>query len=59
MGILRNLCRSQGITVVASLHDVDVAAKVSDRVALIKNGSRVRLGISGAGLDRKQRGGAL
>jgi iron complex transport system ATP-binding protein len=39
MGILRNLCRSRDITVVASLHDVDVAAKVSDRVALIKSGT--------------------
>jgi iron complex transport system ATP-binding protein len=38
MAILRNLCRRQGITVLASLHDVDVAAKVSDRVALIKGG---------------------
>ena len=38
MAILRNLCRRQGITVLASLHDVDVAAKVSDRVALIKDG---------------------
>ena len=38
MAILRDLCRSQGITVVASLHDVDLAAKVSDRVALIKSG---------------------
>jgi iron complex transport system ATP-binding protein len=38
LGILRDLCRTRGITVVASLHDVDVAAKVSDRVALIKSG---------------------
>jgi iron complex transport system ATP-binding protein len=38
MAILRDLCRSRGITVVASLHDVDVAAKVSDRVALVKAG---------------------
>lgn len=38
MAILRNLCRSRGITVLASLHDVDVAAKVSDQVALIKGG---------------------
>ncbi|BBO82591.1 cobalamin/Fe3+-siderophore ABC transporter ATP-binding protein [Desulfosarcina ovata subsp. sediminis] len=45
MGILRNLCRSEGITVVASLHDVDVAAKVSDRVALIKSGAVVDWGI--------------
>lgn len=39
MAILRDLCRSQGITVVASMHDVDVASKVSDRVALIKDGT--------------------
>ena len=45
MGILRNLCRSEGITVVASLHDVDVAAKVSDRVALVKSGAVVDWGI--------------
>jgi iron complex transport system ATP-binding protein len=45
MGILRNLCRSEGITVVASLHDVDVAAKVSDRVALVKSGSVVDWGL--------------
>ncbi len=38
MAILRDLCRKQKITVVASLHDVDVAAKVADRVALIKGG---------------------
>ncbi|MGE4560801.1 MAG: ABC transporter ATP-binding protein [Desulfobulbus sp.] len=39
MAILRDLCRSKGITVIASLHDVDVAAKVSDRVALVRDGS--------------------
>lgn len=39
MAILRNLCRSKGITVIASLHDVDIAAKVSDRVALVKGGA--------------------
>lgn len=44
MGILRDLCRRRGITVVASLHDVDVAAKVSDRVALIKGGGVVDWG---------------
>jgi iron complex transport system ATP-binding protein len=38
MAILRDLCRRRKITVLASLHDVDVAAKVSDRVALIKDG---------------------
>ncbi|GAB6905840.1 ABC transporter related protein [Desulfosarcina cetonica] len=45
MGILRNLCRSEGITVLASLHDVDVAAKVSDRVALVKSGVLVDWGM--------------
>lgn len=39
MGILRSLCRSHGLTVLASLHDIDVAAKVSDRVLLVQNGS--------------------
>ena len=38
MSILRDQCRRRGITVIASLHDVDVAAKVSDSVALVKNG---------------------
>ena len=37
MAILRELCRERGITVLASLHDVDVAAKVSDRVLLVKD----------------------
>lgn len=39
MSILRNLCATQNITVIASLHDVDIAAKVSDKVVLIKNGT--------------------
>ncbi|CCK82355.1 ABC transporter ATP-binding protein [Desulfobacula toluolica] len=38
MSILQGLCREKGICVVASLHDVEVAAKVSDRVVLIKDG---------------------
>ena len=44
MTILRDLCRTRGITVVASLHDVDIAAKVSDRVALVKNGAVIGWG---------------
>lgn len=39
MAILRDLCRSENITIIASLHDVDIAARISDRVALIKDGS--------------------
>lgn len=38
MAILRGLCRSRGLTVLAALHDVDMAAKVSDQVILVKNG---------------------
>jgi len=44
MAILRDLCRKQGLTVIASLHDVDVAAKVSDRVVLIKSGGIQEIG---------------
>ncbi len=44
MAILRDLCRSQGITVLASLHDVDIAAKVSDRVVLVRDGAIVSRG---------------
>ena len=45
MGILRSLCRASGLTVVASLHDIDIAAKVADRVVLVQQG-----GISDFGL---------
>ncbi len=38
MSILQRLCRDKGICVVASLHDVDLAAKLSDKVALVKGG---------------------
>ncbi len=38
MGILRNLTRERGILVIASLHDVDVAAKVADVVVMVKDG---------------------
>ncbi len=38
MTILRGLCRSRGLTVLAAIHDVDVAAKVSDQVILVKEG---------------------
>ncbi len=39
MAILRDLCRSRGITVLASLHDVDIAARVSDTVVLVRDGA--------------------
>jgi iron complex transport system ATP-binding protein len=41
LGILRSLCRARGLTVLASLHDVDIAAKVADRVLLVGEG-RIR-----------------
>jgi len=37
MTILQSLCRDKGISVVASLHDVDIAAKISDKVGLVKD----------------------
>ena len=39
MSILRKMCREKGITIIASLHDVDIASKISDCVALVKNGA--------------------
>lgn len=39
MSLLRKFCREKAITIIASLHDVDVAAKVSDIVAFVKDGS--------------------
>lgn len=44
MSILRELCASAHITVIASLHDVDIAAKVSDQVVLVKNGGIIASG---------------
>jgi iron complex transport system ATP-binding protein len=38
MSILRSLCREMNVAVVASLHDIDVASRVSDQVALISGG---------------------
>lgn len=38
MSILRGLCRDSGLTVLAALHDLDVAAKVSDQVVMLKSG---------------------
>jgi len=44
MAILRDLCRSRGITVVASLHDVDIAARVSDTVVLVRDSGITAVG---------------
>lgn len=44
MSILKDMCRRKGICVVASLHDIEVASRVSDRVALIQNNTIARFG---------------
>ncbi|WP_459917310.1 ABC transporter ATP-binding protein [Desulfocicer niacini] len=44
MSILKDMCRKKGICVVASLHDIEVASRVSDRVALIQNNTIARFG---------------
>jgi len=38
IAILRSFCRKKGITVIVSLHDVDIALKISESVILVKNG---------------------
>jgi iron complex transport system ATP-binding protein len=38
MSILQKFCREKGITVLVSLHDVDIALRVSDKVIMVKNG---------------------
>ena len=53
MSILQNLCRERGITVVASMHDVDIAAKISDQVVLIKDGGIVAWGPPEDTLNKK------
>ena len=44
MAILRDSCREKGITIIASMHDVGLAARVSDQVALIKDGAVIAWG---------------
>ena len=44
MGILRRLCREKGLAVAASLHDVDVAARVSDLAVCVTRGGAAKSG---------------
>ncbi len=44
MLILRRLCRREGIAVVASLHELDLAARVADLVALVGEGGFLAFG---------------
>jgi len=54
MSILQKLCRGRKITVVASLHDVDIAAKISDQVVLLKDGGVMAWGPPEEILDAKR-----
>ena len=44
VSILGNLCRTQGITVILSLHDIDLALKGCEIVLMVKDGHIVRQG---------------
>jgi iron complex transport system ATP-binding protein len=44
LAILRGLCRSQNLTVLAAVHDVESAAKVSDLVVALKDGALSAIG---------------
>ena len=55
MAILRRLCVREGLTIIASLHDLDTAVRVSDLVGLVRGG-RVR-GVGPAGEDPGPGGG--
>lgn len=44
LSILRDLCATQSVTVISSLHDVDIAAKIADLVILVKNGKMIQFG---------------
>ncbi len=52
MTILRDLCRRKKITVMVSLHDVDLALKISDMVILIKDGKIMACGTPDAILNK-------
>ncbi len=43
--ILKNLSKDKGITVILSLHEIDIALKSCDKVVLVKDGSIISYGI--------------
>ena len=43
--ILRRFCREKGITVIVSMHDVDIALKFSEIVILVKDGKIMSCGL--------------
>ncbi len=44
LSLLRKLCRTRGLSVIMSLHELDLAERVSDRVACVNDGRIVRFG---------------
>ena len=44
LAILRDMARKQGITVIMSLHEIDLAQKVSDRILCVKGETIARCG---------------
>ena len=44
LGILRAMARERGVTVVMSLHEIDLAQKVSDKILCVKGDSVARFG---------------
>jgi len=44
LNILYNFSKQKGVTVIVSLHDIDVALKISDIVILVKNGRIIDFG---------------
>jgi iron complex transport system ATP-binding protein len=44
MTILRNICADRGLAVLAAIHDVDVAAKISDLVLTVRSGCLAAFG---------------
>ena len=44
LSILRNMAREQGITVIISLHEIDLAEKISDKILCVKGETISRFG---------------
>jgi iron complex transport system ATP-binding protein len=51
LGRVRNLSRSEGVTVIAALHDLNLAARFADRIVVLSRGRRVADGPPGSVLS--------
>ncbi len=45
LAILRNMAKSKGITVIMSLHEIDLAMKISDKIVCVKGDHIFRYGV--------------